>query len=443
MRRDCNRRTVLAGIGAGAATLSFAGVVSADSSARYLVRLGNPDRERAIRHDGFSVENRLADGSVLIVTGPADAVGDLESIRGVTGAVPDFRFELEVPAQSEPADASPGGDDDGHGNGNGRGNGRGAGATGDETDADGPELFDQQWDKHVTDVERAHERATGDGRRVAIIDTGVDHTHQDLANVNVDASASIIDGEVSEHVGDIGDHGTHVAGIAAATGAVGVLGTAPDAEIVSLRVFAGDGGAAFSDILLAMEYAAALEADAANMSIGTSPIPPQENAAQYRRIMEPVAQSVASSGTLLVGSAGNDDANLQQEGRFTLPNSLAGVTSISATAPSDERAFYSNYGSNEIDLGAPGGGAAAEEETVMEDLVLSTVPGDEYAWFAGTSMAAPQVAGAAALVRERAPDATARQVERALKAGADLVTGESDADLGAGRLNAADAIDAE
>lgn len=74
--------------------------------------------------------------------------------------------------------------------------------------------------------------------------------------------------------------------------------------------------------------------------------------------------------------------------------------------------------------------------------MFSTLPGPSYGWAAGTSMAAPQVTGAAALVHEVAPDANARQVEQAIKNGADLVNGQNDDDLGAGRLNAADALDA-
>ena len=450
MRDDINRRTLLTGIGAGTASLTFAGVVAADGETRYLVRLSDNSAERRVRRRGFTVENRLADGRVLVVTGADDASDDLEAIDDVADAVPDFAFELEGPELTETADVDPGDDAKGNGNKNGHET--------DGTEDEEPALFDRQWDKHVTDAASAHGWATGEGRRVAIIDTGVDHTHQDLGNVNVDASATVFDGEVTDHAGDVHYHGTHVAGITAATGAVGVLGTAPDAEVVSLRVFAvnedGDLVAYFSDILLAMEHAAAVDADAANMSIGTPPIPPAANAAQYRRVMEPVAQAVTSQGTLLVGSAGNSDANLQQGGFFTLPNSLAGVTSISATGPNDERTFYSNYGTNEIDVGAPGGGYETLEKTLNEDgdevewpfptnLVISTVPGDGYAWLAGTSMAAPQVTGTAALVRERTPDATAKRVERDIKAGADLVDGDSDSELGAGRLNATDALDVE
>ena len=435
-----SRRNVLKGFAAGGVTLSFAGVAGADGETRYLVRIGDRAAERRIRRRGFSVERRHAEGAVLVVTGEDDASDELEGIDAVANAVPDFRFELDLPELTEPADVD----------------------VTDETDGDGPALFDRQWDKRVTRAVRAHDRATGDGATVAILDTGIDETHPDLQNVNAADSAAVFGGEIRGHTGDFHGHGTHVGGIAAATGDVGVVGTAPDAELVSLRVFTTEDeerGNFWSDLLLAIEYAAdAVEADAANMSIGTvETLDGPVNAGGIRGVTEPVMQYATRQGTLVVGSAGNHAESLREEGRWTLPNSLAGVVSVSATAPNDELAFYSNWGTNEIDVGAPGGGYETLEKTLEEDegdvewpfptnLVLSTVPEDvydsRYAYFAGTSMAAPQVAGAAAVVRELAPDANAAAVERALKEGADLVDGRGDSELGAGRLDVDAALDA-
>ncbi|MFC7212508.1 S8 family serine peptidase [Saliphagus sp. GCM10025334] len=414
------RRSLLQGLGALGATMTFTGLATAsDGQARYLARTTG-DAADAVSAAGFDVRSTLANGRVLLVTGPADATDDLESVSGVSLAVPDLAFELETPAVVEMS------------------------GTEDSTAVD--QVYDQLlWDKQVQEVREAHEHATGAGRTVAIIDTGVDDTHPDLT-VDTDASISIIEGQVGDHTGDVGYHGTHVAGTTAANGSVGMLGTAPDATIVSIRVFGAEGGATFGDILTGMEYAAEIGADAANMSIGTDPIPPAANADQYRRVMEPIAQSVTSAGTLLVGSAGNSDANLQQTGLFTLPNSLSGVLSVSATAPNDERAFYSNYGANEIAVGAPGGGYETLEKTLSEDsdevewpyptnLVYSTVPGG-YGWAAGTSMAAPQVTGLAGLVRELTPDSNTRRVWDAIAQGAEGTDGRSDPEFGAGRTNA-------
>ena len=110
MRDVINRRTLLSGIGAGTATLTFAGVVTAGDETRYLVRLADRAAERRIRRE-FSVENRLADGRVLVVTGANDATDDLESIDDVANAVPDFAFELETPELAETADVDPGDDE--------------------------------------------------------------------------------------------------------------------------------------------------------------------------------------------------------------------------------------------------------------------------------------------------------------------------------------------
>lgn len=191
-----------------------------------------------------------------------------------------------------------------------------------------------------------------------------------------------------------------------------------------------------------------------NMSIGTPPLPPQVNAGGIRGATEIVIENAVRRGTVTVVSAGNDDAGLDG-GEFTWPSNMAGVMTISATGPNDKRSFYSNYGTSEIDVGAPCGGYETLEKTLEMDedevewpfptnLVLNAmapdsylgqlINGAEYLYLAGTPMAAPQVTGTAAPVRDPAvkPDANAKQVEDAIKAGADLVTGRDDEDLGAG-----------
>lgn len=416
-----DRRSVLKGLGTIGSTLTFTGFATASNNrARYVVKTnGNATGE--IQAAGYEVLNELADGTVLLVAGPDDATNDLASLKGASTAVRDFDVELEDPTLEENAET-------------------------DATDAIDQVYNQYLWDKQLQQVREAHDYATGAGRTVAILDTGVDDTHADL-DVDVENSAVIVNGQPEDHDGpEGGDHATHVAGTVAGTGDVGMLGTAPDATIVSVRILGPDTGT-WGDILAAMEYAATIGADAANMSIGTSPIPPKANSAQYRRLMESVANNVTSQGTLLVGSAGNSGTSLQQGGLFTLPNSLAGVMSISATAPNDRLSFYSNYGTNEIDVGAPGGGYETLEKTLIEDpeevewpfpfnLVYSTLPDGGYGWKAGTSMAAPQVSGLAALVREVEPDVNPKQVQNAIQQGADGDTGRGDPEFAAGRTNA-------
>ena len=435
------RRSALKGIAAGALSLKFAGTASADGRTQYIVTARGNRVTGSIEGAGFEIQNVLADGDVMVVVGPEDSQDDLEAVRGVREVVENAFFSLDGPVFEEELDTE---------------------------EFEPPDFWENQWDKHVTDVEDAHDVATGDGTRLAILDTGIDPGHPDLAqNLNEDLSELFSSGnpiEDDDNPWDLHGHGTHVAGTAAATGDVGVIGTAPDAELVSLKVFwfedpegHEDEDEPFlttttADILAAIDAAAVIDADAANMSLGTDPLPPEYNRFGIRVAYERVIQHATRQGTVVVASAGNSEANLQQGGYFTTPNSTAGALSVSATGPNDELVFYSNYGTNEIDVGAPGGGYETLEKTLEEDpdevewpypsnLVLSTYPDDGYAWLAGTSMASPQVTGTVGLVREKAPNANANQVEKAIKQGADLVTGQSDPDLGAGRLNAYGALD--
>lgn len=383
------------------------GVGSAQSTEGYIVTGGSSNR---IERAGYSVERELAGGSVRIVSGPADAEDDLNSVSGVNAVTRNFAVELSEPVVER------------------------------HTTEDAA-FTENQWDKEITDTFEAHHHATGEGSRIVIADTGVDGTHPDLAgNFNENLSVSFVNGgERAPHMGPAGgDHATHVAGIAAATGDVGVTGTAPDAEIVSVRVLGPD-SSSFADVLAGADYAAKIGADVANFSLGAGPYPPQANSDGLRVATQKVMQDVARRGTVSTVAAGNADTNLQQGGRFYLPGTVQGVMTVSASGPEDNLAFYSNYGTNEIEVGAPGGGRETREETETEDLVFSSVPGG-YAWFAGTSMAAPQVAGLVGLVHEVNPSVTVNQVESAIAQGADLVQGRSSPEFGAGRINALDTV---
>jgi subtilisin family serine protease len=421
------RRRVLQGITAAGLSIGMIGAGSAASSATYVVTGGSTSR---LEDAGFSVTNELAGGSVSIVTGPDGSAADLESVSGVSGVTENFEVDFAEPVTAEPRTT------------------------------DDAEYTDLQWDKEITDTFEAHEHATGAGSRIVIADTGVDGTHPDLeGNFNEELSVSVVDGgKITDHEGDTGDHGTHVAGIAAASGAEGVTGTAPDAEIVSVRVLGPD-SSSFADILVGAEYAATIGADVANYSLGAAPQSAQANSEGLRVAVQQVMQDVARRGTLSTTSAGNDAVNLQQgQSRWEetdqdgevidvhydnwhyLPGTVQGAVTVSASGPDDGLSFYSNYGTNAIEVGAPGGGRANPEENEDEDFVYSTVPGG-YDWFAGTSMAAPQVAGLIALIRELEPGMNANQVENNIAHGAELVNGRSSPEFGAGRINVLNTVE--
>lgn len=434
---NIGRRTFIKGAAGVGAIATITGQASAaDGAVQYIVRANGNGTATNLTDAGFTVRHELAEGSVLVVTGPEGAAADLAAVRGITDATPDVSVDFDRPEVDADADELP---------------------------SDGAALSDLQWDKQVTDVFPAHEYATGEGTSVAIVDTGIDLDHPDLGNVNEElGEAFVLDDDVPE-IGpdDSGFHGTHVAGTVGATGEEGVVGTAPDTELVPIRVFPADGGATFGDILAGIDYAAEIGADAANFSLGIPGVQQPDSALnQLKAEIQTVFQSVTRQGTAITGSAGNDEGNLQGSG-FTLPNSVPAVITVSATSPADTLSFYSNFGTSDIDVGAPGGwyetiprtlGEEGEPDDIPFPLngVLSTWPTDlessvglpGYDFISGTSMAAPQVAGLVALVRELDPDANANQVERAIKQGAELANGRSDPELGAGRINALRTVEA-
>lgn len=442
-----SRRRMVGGLVTTGIGLTAAGTVTADGTSRYIVSAAGNGVARRLERQGFDVAHELAGGDVLIARGPAGETDALERVGGVGAAAPDVKLTLEAPIRDEtPEDAL-------------------------SEAQEGPTLYGLQWDKQVQEVLAAQAHARGAGTTLAILDTGIDPDHPDLApNLDEDASqlfAPEAADPIDDHPWDLHGHGTHVAGTAAATddaGAqgTGITGTAPDATLVSTKVFwfeEGEDGPVLvsttADILRAIAYAAEIGADAANMSLGTGVLEPEARSEGIHVAYQRVCQYATRRGTVVVASATNADTDLQG-GVFALPTSVPGTVSVSATGPNDKRTFYSNYGTGEIDVAAPGGGYETEEKTEAEEgvewpaptnLVLSTVPpevyGEPYAYFAGTSMAAPQVTGLVGLVRGLEPDLSANRVEQAIAHGAEDIDGpgRSDPDRGAGRINAASTVD--
>jgi subtilisin family serine protease len=426
--------TALGGIAAGSS------VVAAASSERFLVDTRNTPRSE-VEASGLEVVHDLSEINVLVVSG---AESDVDSL-GVDYAA-DSVFSLDLPVD----DDAPVTVED-------------AGETSDEP------YYPLQWDKEAQNVPEAHDISRGEDTRVTVIDTGVAAGHPDLAHaVNEDLSRNFTGDDYGAAGPYGGYHGSHVAGIIAANDQndEGVVGTAPATEVVDCRVFSPNELASFADILAAIVYSVRIDADAANMSIGAYPIPRQGLGQFYGKALNRVTTYANRNGTLLVASAGNAGADLQHDGDvISLPNEAANTMSISATGPIgfgwgddgledgfDSPAFYTNYGTNAINVGAPGGdadlGAIGSGAAWYYDLVLNAIADpiyDEdgnyqgadysYGWVAGTSMAAPQVVGAAALVKSQNPGYNANQVREALQTSADTVEEYGKEYYGSGFLN--------
>jgi type VII secretion-associated serine protease mycosin len=261
----------------------------------------------------------------------------------------------------------------------------------------------------------AWQKSTGAGATVAVIDTGVDASHPDLAG-------QILPGydEITKTAGtsvDPNGHGSHVAGtIAAVTGnGVGVSSIAPNAKILPIRVLGADGSGYMSDAASGIIYAADHGANVINMSLGSSSqVAAVTNAISYAR----------SKGVVVVAAAGNSRSSGSPT---SYPAADAGVIAVAATDSSDTVASYSNQGSY-VDVAAPGSN------------ILSTTGGSYAAWN-GTSMASPHVAAVAALLKGYNSALTPDQIEKAIETSAvDLGPAGKDTDYGYGRIDAAAAL---
>ncbi|GIF42324.1 S8 family serine peptidase [Actinoplanes xinjiangensis] len=277
----------------------------------------------------------------------------------------------------------------------------------------------RQWSLATMNVAQAWQASTGTGITVAVIDSGVDAGHPDLAG-QVLPGVDLIAGTEGVST-DPNGHGTHVAGtIAAVTGnGTGVAAVAPDAKILPIRALDADGSGYMSDTATGIVYATDHGAHVINMSLGgTEPSAAVSNAISYAR----------SKGVVVVAAAGNSRASGSPT---SYPAADQGVIAVASTTSSDWYSNFSNQG-DYIDVAAPGSG------------IISTYPqasGNAYVSMNGTSMAAPHVAALAALLKGYRPALTPDEVQQAMEVSAvDLGTPGEDSDYGHGRVDAAAAL---
>lgn len=417
-----------------------------------------PGLQQRVEEAGGTVVDAIPEiGAAVVRSGDAGFAERASGIRGVRAVVPDIEIRWIEPEH------------------------RGVAARIGDPPASGAEdpYFDLQWGHAAVDAVRAWAAGgRGAGVRVAVLDSGIDRQHPDLApNLNEELSASFVPGEdYYVRPGVYFNHGTHVAGtLAAAENGEGVIGVAPEAEIVAVKVlseFTGSG--TFSGVAQGIVYAANIDSDIINMSLG-GVLPSRggycvegdcvsaREISELVNLMKRATGYAYREGTTIIASAGNSSFDRDRDGSQTvLPADLPNVISISATGPNgwaldpdtdlDLPAFYTNYGRSAIDLAAPGGNvdsnlresgrvctvAGVTDECWRFDLVYSAISGG-WGWAAGTSMAAPHASGVAAIVIARnGGQMHPSQVETALRRSADDL-GEPGRDpyYGHGRVNAA------
>lgn len=312
-------------------------------------------------------------------------------------------------------------------------------------------LFWLQWALHVIDAPEAWDAGTtGDGVRVAVLDTGIDYTHPDLAS-NYGGGWDFVNDD-SYPMDDEG-HGTHVAGIiAAADNTFGTIGVAPDATVIAVKVLDAGGSGNFDWILQGIVYAVVeADADVINMSLvgalSKSDAKISKYIPYYLSIFNRAVNFATRQGAVVICAAGNDSEDLDHNrDEVVLPAEAGNGMAVSATGPVgqanfDNPASYSNYGTSTIDVAAPGGDFQRYPASDWWfDMVLSTYPGG-WAWMAGTSMAAPHVSGVAALVIEANGGMAPARVKAIIEQSAeDVGKRGSDDYYGRGRVNAYNAV---
>ena len=307
-----------------------------------------------------------------------------------------------------------------------------------------PDL-DQLWGLNSTygiDAPGAWASTLGDSSVVvAVIDTGIDLDHPDLVNnlwTNTDEiPGNGIDDDNNGFIDDIhgwdfvnndgnpdddNDHGTHVAGtIAASANSIGVVGVAPGVQVMGLKFLNSSGSGMTSHALQSLQYAIDNGALISNNSWGGG---------GFSSAMQTLLTQAEAVNHLFVAAAGNSSTNIDNSPTYPAAYQNANVVSVASIQSDGSRSGFSNYGTTNVDVAAPGSG------------IRSTVSGGGYASFNGTSMASPHVAGIAALMRSLAPTVSTADIKRIL-----IETSTWDSRLetvsdSAGRVNASAAVSA-
>jgi subtilisin family serine protease len=317
-------------------------------------------------------------------------------------------------------------------------------------------LFGEQWalrnvgqygGKPGADVgaTAAWDLTTGANITVAVVDTGVDFAHPDLAanawsnpadppnGADDDRNGFVDDTHGADFVdedsnpNDDAGHGSHVAGIIGAKGnnTIGVAGIDWDVKLMGLKFLDSNGEGNTADAANAIDYAVVHGARVINASWGG----PAFSLALYQAV-----RRAGDRGVVFAAASGNDGRNSDVKPDYPAAFDLPNVISVAATGASDELVDFSNYGPVSVDLAAPG------------DDITSTVPSSVersgYASFSGTSMATPYVAGAVALYFSHFPQATGDQARSAILQTVDKLPWLAGKVASGGRLNVARALGA-
>ncbi|WP_083624895.1 S8 family peptidase [Planktothrix serta] len=286
-------------------------------------------------------------------------------------------------------------------------------------------LYGQQWNFRSINIEGAWSETQGEGVTVAVIDTGVSRV-PDLEQTQFVEGYDFVNDKIEAF--DDNGHGTHVAGtIAQSTNNnYGVTGIAYKAKIMPLKVLSAGGGGTISDIAEAIKFAADNNADVINMSLGGG---------GESHLMQEAIDYAYSQGVVIIGAAGNSGENCAG-----YPARYPKVLGVAALDAAGNKTPYSNFGAG-VDIAAPGGLIQGENQVggILQNTIDPSTGEAVFVAFQGTSMAAPHVAGVAALIKASGVTEP-NQVINLLKESARKVAEDPLNHFGAGHLDATNAV---
>ncbi len=275
---------------------------------------------------------------------------------------------------------------------------------------------------------------------VGVVDTGVDYTHADLAaNIwsnpggkgNVACAAGTHGFNAIANTCDPRDdhfHGTHVSGTIGAVGnnSLGVVGVNWTVSIMGLKFLDSSGSGTTANAVAAIDFAVQAKIDGVNVRVLSN----SWGGGAFSKALLDEINKANDNDILFVAAAGNDGESNDIYPHYPASYTTQNMIAVAATDNTDGLAYFSDYGSNSVHLGAPG----------MN--VLSCYPGGSYQTLSGTSMATPHVSGVAALVLAKTPGLTTAQVKSTILNNTDPLPSLSGKTVTGGRLNAAKAVGA-
>jgi serine protease len=292
------------------------------------------------------------------------------------------------------------------------------------------------------DLPEARDLSTGSANVVvAIIDTGIDYRHPDLArNVFVNAADCDGDGVDDDGNGYVDDchgidtvngdsdpfddagHGTHVAGTIGAVGdnAVGVTGVNSAVTLMACKFLGADGSGWVDGAVACLDYVSTMRDRGVNIVATNN----SWGGGGPSQALADAIESNLQRGVLFIAAAGNWTSDNDSVTAFPSGIDLPNVIAVAATTRTDELAFFSSYGHHSVHVGAPG------------HEILSTLPGGTYGEYSGTSMATPHVTGVAALLKAYRPSLDWRGIKNLILTGGDDVAAMAGVSMTGKRLNA-------